>query len=163
MTCRDLQKPRGHSYFFLVLPLLAASYSYRLIHTLFRLPSNLHTLLSLTQQFLKMGSDKTLLPRLTAEEEKLKKIQEQKDENERALRSSLESLQAAVPFNHMGQEALQMPDDMAEVSTTMEQQLGLTAPTGITFNWGSFPGQESGSQSSFTAPNPNSNFESPGE
>lgn len=111
-----------------------------------------------------MGSDKRIvLPRLTAEEDKLKKIQEQKDENERALRSSLESLQATVPFNHMGQETLQMPDDMAEVSTMMKQQLGLTAPTGLNLNWATFPDQGFESQSSFTAPNPNSNFESPGE
>jgi len=112
-----------------------------------------------------MGSDKRIvLPRLTAEEEKLKKLQEQKDENERAVRSSLESLQqATVRFNHISNEPLQMPDDMAEVSTMMPQQLGMTAPTEFPFSWGNFSDQEFGSQSSLTAPNPNSNFDSPGE
>jgi hypothetical protein len=112
------------------------------------------------------NSNKRILPRLTDEEEeslRLQKLQERADENARAIRSSVASLQTSinVSFNHMGNTDLQMPDSMTEVTTMMQQHLGLTAPTALTFGWNGFPDQEPGDQSSFTTPP--MNFDSPGE
>lgn len=95
-----------------------------------------------------------LVPRLSAAEMK-QQVQEQTNENARAMRSSMAALQAGMPFNHIGQGNLQTSDRAnGEAATTM-QQLGMTAPIGFNMDWLGFSSQRLGDASYFTTPNLN--------
>ncbi|GAB7330683.1 hypothetical protein MBLNU13_g02246t2 [Cladosporium sp. NU13] len=94
-----------------------------------------------------------LVPRLSAAEMQ-QQIQEQTDENARAMRSSIAALQAGMPFNHIGQGNLQTPEEAnGEATTTMQQQLSMTAPTGLNMDWPGFTSQGLGDALYFTTPN----------
>ena len=101
-----------------------------------------------------------LLPRLTAAELQ-QQIEEQTTENARAIRSSMAALHVNTPFDHIGQGNVQMSDNATEVTTTMQQQLGISAPTDLNMDWPGFASQGLGDPSYFTTPN--LNFDTSGE
>lgn len=101
-----------------------------------------------------------LVPRLTAAEEQQQR-QEQMNENARAIRTSIAALHVNTPFDHIGQSNLSMLENATEAATTIQQQLAMTAPTGLNMEWPGFTSQELGDSSYFTASN--LNFDTLGE
>lgn len=91
----------------------------------------------------------------------LQQIQEQADEFARTMRSSAASRQANMPFDHMGNANIQMSENATDLTTTMQQPLGMTAPTGFDVDWSGFSTQELENQSSLTTPTLNN--DSPGK
>jgi hypothetical protein len=146
---------------------------------------SIFTYYSVLHHILNMGPKK-MLPRLSAAEE-LQQMQERADENARALRTSTASRlahglqqmqeqaddharslrlsaaasQATVPFDHMGNANVQMSENATDLTTTMQQPLGMTAPTGFDVDWSGFSTQEFENQSSLTTPTLNN--DSPGK
>ena len=113
-----------------------------------------------------MGPKKRMLPRQLGEE-KEQHDREQAAQNDEAIRESIASSRASIPFNHLGQQDFQqnfqqMPDNSPEATTMIQQPLGMTAPTGLDFGWGNFSNQGFVNQSSF-ATTPTLNNDSPGE
>jgi len=113
-----------------------------------------------------MGPKKRMLPRQLGEE-KEQYDREQAAQNDEAIRESIASSRASIPFNHLGQQDFQqnfqqMPDNSPEATTMIQQPLGMTAPTGLDFGWGNFSNQGFVNQSSF-ATTPTLNNDSPGE
>ena len=124
------------------------------------------TYYSVLHQILTMGPKQRMLPRQLGEE-KEQHDREQAAQNDEAIRTSIASSRASIPFNHLGNQTFQqnfqqMPDNAPEVTTTMQQPLGMTAPTGLDFEWGNFSNQGFVNQSSF-ATTPTLNNDSPGE
>ena len=107
-----------------------------------------------------MGPKKRMLPRQLGEE-KEQHDREQAAQNDEAIRTSIASSRASIPFNHIGNQNFQAPENAPEVTTMMQQPLGMTAPTGLDFEWGNFSNQGFVNQSSF-ATTPTLNNDSPG-
>jgi hypothetical protein len=66
-----------------------------------------------------------------------------------------------MPFDHMGNANIQVPENATDLTTTMQQPLGMTAPAGFDIDWSGFSTQEFENQSSFTTPTLND--DSPGK
>lgn len=101
-----------------------------------------------------------LVPRLTAAEEQQQR-QEQMNENARAIRTSIAALHVNTPFDHIGQSNLQMNENATDATTTIQQQLAMTAPTGLNMDWPGFTSQGLGDPSYF--PTSNLNFDTSSE
>ena len=83
------------------------------------------------------------------------------NENARAIRTSIAALHVNTPFDHIGQSNLQMNENATDATTTIQQQLAMTAPTGLNMDWPGFTSQGLGDPSYF--PTSNLNFDTSSE